>query len=118
MVLFLGVCRALKAMHQYRVGKAPGGERSARDARKVREQAAKTDEEAQDEVEANSGRRRDRRQMTMDEVEQEPLMDGEVTRSQDGVPPGEVRAYAHRDIKPGKLSIRRTPSTHPLVQTL
>ena len=105
MVLFLGVCRALKAMHQYRVGKAPGGERSARGARKVREEAARADEEAeeevQEEVEANSGRRRDRRQMTMEEVEQEPLMEGEVTRSQEGVPTGEVRAYAHRDIKPG-----------------
>ncbi|KAF2235070.1 kinase-like protein [Viridothelium virens] len=93
MVLFLGVCRALKAMHQYRVGKAPGGERSARGARKV------------DEVEANSGRRRGRRQMTMEEVEQEPLMEGEVTRSQEGVPEGEVRAYAHRDIKPGNIMI-------------
>ncbi|KAL9074925.1 MAG: hypothetical protein Q9157_004195, partial [Trypethelium eluteriae] len=49
MVLFLGVCRALKAMHQYRVGKAPGGERSARGARKVREEAARADEEAQEE---------------------------------------------------------------------
>jgi len=29
-------------------------------------------------------------------------MDGEVIMSQDGVAPGETRAYAHRDIKPGK----------------
>jgi len=36
-----------------------------------------------------------------DEEQQEPLMEGEVTMSQDGVAPGEIRAYAHRDIKPG-----------------
>jgi serine/threonine kinase 16 len=104
MVLFLGVCRALKAMHQYRVGGAPGGQKSRKKAGKVRQEGAQADEEAQEEVEANSGRRlqRDRRQMTMEEVEQEPLMEGEVMRSQEGVPKGEVRAYAHRDIKPGK----------------
>ena len=30
-------------------------------------------------------------------------MEGEVTMAQEGVGEGEVRAYAHRDIKPGML---------------
>lgn len=29
-------------------------------------------------------------------------MEGEVTRAQEGVGEGELRAYAHRDIKPGR----------------
>ncbi|KZF26007.1 kinase-like protein [Xylona heveae TC161] len=85
MVLFLGVCKALKAMHQYRVKGQPGGEESQGKARRVRQQAAEADDEALDEV---------------------PLMmEGEVTRSQEGVEPGQERAYAHRDIKPGNIMI-------------
>merc|ERR1711964_155356 len=34
-----------------------------------------------------------------------PLMEDEVTQSQEGMAPGEVRAYAHRDIKPGNIMI-------------
>ncbi|KAI9701658.1 MAG: hypothetical protein M1820_006429 [Bogoriella megaspora] len=112
MVLFLGVARALKAMHQYRVGGAPGGKRSQRGAKKVRREAEAEDREAQEEVEANQGRRRLRREMTAEEEMEEPLMEGEVTMSQEGVPEGEVRAYAHRDIKPGNIMIDddgRTP---------
>ena len=78
MVLFLGVCRALQAMHYYKVKGGPGGENSQRKAKQIRREAAAEDEE-----------------------QQEPLMEGEVTMSQDGVAPGEIRAYAHRDIKPG-----------------
>ncbi|KAI9834775.1 MAG: hypothetical protein M1819_002861 [Sarea resinae] len=108
MVLFLGVCRALKAMHQYRVKGAPGGERSQGKAKRVREEAQRADDEAESEVAAagrgsrrgGGGRDRDR-----DDVEQEPLMEGEVTRSQEGVEPGQERAYAHRDIKPGNIMI-------------
>ncbi|KAL9093846.1 MAG: hypothetical protein Q9165_003769 [Trypethelium subeluteriae] len=55
MALFLGVCRALKAMHRYRVGKAPGGKGGVRGARKVREEAARADEEAEEEVRGAEG---------------------------------------------------------------
>lgn len=44
------------------------------------------------------------------DVEQTPLMEDEITQSQDGVDPRAIRAYAHRDIKPGtqcKLSKAR-----------
>lgn len=97
MVLFLGVCKALNAMHNYRVQGGPGGLNSLKKARQAREEAEEADDDAAAEVRgARHGRERD-----PDSEQQEPLMDGEVTRSQDGLAPGQVRAYAHRDIKPG-----------------
>ncbi|KAL7629328.1 Serine/threonine-protein kinase env7 [Parahypoxylon ruwenzoriense] len=89
MRLFLGVCKALKSMHQYRgprggermeMGNAKSGEgRGARQKRNKAVAAADAD----------------------DETEQaRPLMvDEEV------VAPGERRSYAHRDIKPGNIMI-------------
>lgn len=93
MQLFLGVCKALKAMHQYKMRGGPGGDRAAAKARRVREEAAAADREAAREAGADE-----------DEAA-EPLMEagGEITRSQDGVASGQIRAYAHRDIKPGML---------------
>jgi serine/threonine kinase 16 len=102
MVLFLGVCKALKAMHNYRVQGGPGGVNSQKKARRIRAEAARADDDAEDEAD-RMGRQRDR-EVDPDSEQQEPLMDGQVTRSQEGVAPGEIRAYAHRDIKPGKLS--------------
>ncbi|EOD50465.1 serine threonine protein [Neofusicoccum parvum] len=78
MILFLGVCRALKAMHQYKVKAEEAGSR--------RQQKSRMADDDEDEA-------------------AEPLMDDEVTASQDGVAPGEQRAYAHRDIKPGNIMI-------------
>ena len=95
MQLFLGVCKALKAMHQYKVRGGPGGERSAAKARRVRDEAEAADRQAA-------------REAGMDEDEAaEGLLEaeGEITRSQDGVAPGQVRAYAHRDIKPGMIPL-------------
>ncbi|KAF2459802.1 kinase-like domain-containing protein [Lineolata rhizophorae] len=107
MVLFLGVCRALKAMHQYKVKGGPGGERSQGRAKRVREEAARADAEAA----VRAGREDDE-----DEVAQ-PLMEGEVTMSQEGVAPGGERAYAHRDIKPGNIMIDDDGST-PILMDL
>lgn len=92
MVLFLGVCKALKAMHDYKVGGPPGGVNSQKKAKRARGQAAEADRDATAEVGG-------------DAEDEQPLMDGEVTRSQEGVAPGEIRAYAHRDIKPGNIMI-------------
>lgn len=86
MVLFLGVCRALQAMHYYKVKGGPGGAESQKKAKQVRDEAAKADQD-------------------LDSEQQEPLMEGEVTRSQEGVAAGDIRAYAHRDIKPGNIMI-------------
>lgn len=103
MVLFLGVCSALKAMHNYKVRGGPGGANSQNNAKKVRADAARADQEAEEEVESRRGRQRGRgRETDPDSEQQEPLMDGEVTMSQEGIAPGGARAYAHRDIKPGR----------------
>lgn len=109
MVLFLGVARALKAMHQYRVKSGSGGPGAVKKARAVRQEGADMDRDAA----RKAKQRRRRKEFTEDEeeegddpdrrdIEQEPLMAGEVTKSQEGVEEGEIRAYAHRDIKPGK----------------
>lgn len=103
MVLVRGVCLALRAMHKYKVGGAPGGEESRRKARRVRSEAEQADEEAAEEAEA--------RGLHAEEDDQEPLMESEVTRAQDGVAPGGERSYAHRDIKPGKFRLICGPCT-------
>ncbi|KAL8774715.1 MAG: hypothetical protein Q9209_000654, partial [Squamulea sp. 1 TL-2023] len=97
MILFLGVAKALKAMHQYRVKGAPGGAQSRQNAKNVRQEAEEADKDAARKARA---RRKDA-DMDEEDIEQEPLMNGEVTRSQEGVGDGELRAYAHRDVKPG-----------------
>ena len=105
MVLFLGVTRALKAMHQYRVKGAPGGAQAQRKARGVRQEAAEADEDAARKAHSRKGLRSKSRERDQEDIEQEPLMEGEVTRSQEGMAEGEVRAYAHRDVKPGRSSL-------------
>lgn len=105
MVLFLGVSRALKAMHQYRVKRGPGGPGAQKKAKGVRKEAAEADQDAM--KKAKQRRRNTATGDDQEDVEQEPLMDGEVTRSQEGVAEGEVRAYAHRDIKPGIRQLTR-----------
>lgn len=98
MVLFLGVCKALKVMHYYKVA---GGASNQQRAKNIRGKAAQADHDAEEEVEQRRGRQKGR-EVDPDSEQQEPLMDGEVTISQEGVAPGEIRAYAHRDIKPGR----------------
>lgn len=89
-------------MHQYRVKGAPGGAGAQSKAKAVRTEAAEQDLDAVRKV-----KQKRRKTVGLEEdgdVEQEPLMDGEVTRSQEGVEEGAIRAYAHRDIKPGKFT--------------
>jgi serine/threonine kinase 16 len=107
MTLFLGVCKALKAMHQYKVAGGPGGPGAQKRAKRVRAEAQDADEDAAQEVQRQRRRQRDA-ERDDEEVENEPLMEGEVTRSQEGVAPGQLRSYAHRDIKPGSLPILPT----------
>jgi len=95
MVLMLGVARALKSMHQYRV---KSGAAATQKAKMVRSEGEVADENAAL-ARGKTARRATRRDD--DDTEQEPLMDGEVTISQEGVEEGDFRPYAHRDIKPG-----------------
>ncbi|KAJ9271587.1 hypothetical protein DTO212C5_2379 [Paecilomyces variotii] len=109
MQLMLGVAKALKAMHQYRVNRnAP----TTRKAKAIRKEGEDADEDTA--VKAGKPKRRPTRRMEAkpEEDEEEPLMDDEVTRSQEGVQEGDFRPYAHRDIKPGNIMIDddgRTP---------
>ncbi|KAL4902562.1 hypothetical protein BDW74DRAFT_169459 [Aspergillus multicolor] len=98
MVLMLGVAQAMRAMHLYRVksGSAP-----TRKAKAVRREGADAD------ADMRMGKGKGRASQPDDEgdSENEPLMDDEVTQSQEGVEDGNLRPYAHRDIKPGNIMI-------------
>jgi serine/threonine kinase 16 len=98
MALMLGVAKALKSMHQYKVRSGS----ATRQAKGVRREGEQADEELARKV--GKPKRRNTHGVD-DDVEQEPLMDDEVTRSQEGVGEGEFRPYAHRDIKPGAYLI-------------
>ncbi|KAA8642261.1 hypothetical protein EYZ11_006668 [Aspergillus tanneri] len=100
MVLMLGVATALRSMHQYRV---KGGTGPTWKAKAV----GREGEEADAEVAMRMGKpkRRPSQKKEDEDEENEPLMDDEVTRSQEGVQEGGLRPYAHRDIKPGNIMI-------------
>lgn len=97
-VLMVGVARALKAMHQYKV---KGGANTNKRGKRSRRTAA---EESEDTA-ARMGGRRTGKNRNDDDTEQEPLMDGELSRNQEGVDEGDFRPYAHRDIKPGIFTL-------------
>ncbi|KAL9003157.1 MAG: hypothetical protein Q9188_003961 [Gyalolechia gomerana] len=115
MVLFLGVARALRAMHQYRV--EGGSARARREAKSVRREGEEADKDAVRKAKRAKGKDAVDIDHDEEDVEQEPLMNGEVTRSQEGVEEGQIRAYAHRDIKPGNIMISDS-GTSPILMDL
>ncbi|KAH8890956.1 kinase-like protein [Thozetella sp. PMI_491] len=90
MLLFLGVCRALKHMHEYH-GRPAGAERM--------EMHINGDDEG-----GRPKRGKGRQETGADEddetEQQRPLM-----AEEENVAAGEMRSYAHRDIKPGNIMI-------------
>jgi serine/threonine kinase 16 len=97
MLLFLGVCRAMRDMHLYRGGAGAGGGAeggtSARERMEMRADGA--DENARSAKGTTSRADED------DETEQQrPLMTDDERLP--AVAPGAMRSYAHRDIKPGE----------------
>ena len=123
MSLMLGVCRALKAMHQYKVRGGPGqgaGSGSRAKARAVREEAAEEDMDAAARRSKMKGKRRtmdDSQPPQQDEAEQPLMTGGEVTQSLEGVEKGARRAYAHRDIKPANIMLSDDGTT-PILMDL
>lgn len=97
MVLILGVADALRSMHQYRV---KNGAASTRKVKAVRREGEEADDERT--MQMKPKRRASHRVPENEDEENEPLMDDEVTRSQEGVEDGDLRPYAHRDVKPGE----------------
>ncbi|KAI1907216.1 Serine/threonine-protein kinase env7 [Ophidiomyces ophidiicola] len=91
MTLMLGVANALRSMHRYRVNTG-----TISKSRTTRERGGAAD---------LSPRKMSRRVGEDEDTEQEPLMDGEVVQSQEGMEEGDYRPYAHRDIKPGNIMI-------------
>lgn len=96
MRLFLGVCRALRHMHQYR-GPA-GGER-------MEAGNAKAGEEDVDDpaVARKTGRGGRNRAVAATDADDETEQARPLMVDQQVVAPGERRSYAHRDIKPGTI---------------
>lgn len=84
MVLFRGVCEGLREMHNYRVAK---GRRKK--ARGVREEA---------------GGKRGKTPVPEDGEEERGFLENEPSLAAEGREEGEVRSYAHRDVKPGMVS--------------
>lgn len=100
MMLMLGVANALEAMHQYRVKSGTSSTRKAKGIRREGEDA-----DAERSMQMKPKRRPSQMHGDDEDEENEPLMDDEVTRSQEGVQDGGLRPYAHRDIKPGNIMI-------------
>lgn len=100
MMLMLGVANALQSMHQYRV---KSGAPSTRKAKGVRREGEEADAERT--MQMKPKRRPSQMHGDDEDEENEPLMDDEVTQSQEGVQDGGLRPYAHRDIKPGNIMI-------------
>ena len=92
-------------MHQYRVRSTNPNASSRSAAKAIRNEAASADADTL---------RRAKRTMTAEQTHQSdlaseqeaPLMSGgEVSMSTEGKSPGDIRAYAHRDIKPGNIML-------------
>ncbi|OAA82643.1 Protein kinase-like domain protein [Akanthomyces lecanii RCEF 1005] len=103
MNLFLGVCKALRAMHDYH---APPAERM--------QMGNEADDHPGQSNSGRGGRSSTKRTEEDEETEQErPLMESENQIGQGG----KTKAYAHRDIKPGNIMIDDSGS-NPILMDL
>ena len=107
MILFLGVARALKVMHQYKFKGEQASSQGLRNAREIRQEAGHNDEDTLRVAKELRGRGK----QDQEEIENQPLMEDETVRSQEGAPDGILHAYAHRDIKPGMLPMQQASRT-------
>lgn len=98
MLLFLGVCKALRAMHEYQPAPAE------------RMQMGREEDHDENAASARPGGRkmgtRGKRTEEQEQGEQErPLMDSGPNRIEGESRGGKIKSYAHRDIKPGNIMI-------------
>ncbi|WYZ34783.1 hypothetical protein EsH8_I_001059 [Colletotrichum jinshuiense] len=120
MLLFLGICKALKEMHQYTGGGAGGqpagiermemgnGDEEDQGAGPKRKKSGKKNKGGKRVASMAAAQGAD----DDDESEQQrPLMEGETPGS------GDVKSYAHRDIKPGNIMIDDSGS-NPILMDL
>ncbi|VUC28399.1 unnamed protein product [Clonostachys rosea] len=92
MTLFLGVCKALRAMHKY---KTPV------------ERMEMGDEASHQEQNSKGGTSSKRTELEEEGEQERPLMEAENSVRNSG-PGGKTQSYAHRDIKPGNIMIDDT----------
>lgn len=105
MHLFLGVCKALKYMHNY---KAPsGGERMEMGNAKAGEENVK----------GRKGRGKRNKAVAAADADDETEQARPLMINEEVVAPGEQRSYAHRDIKPGNIMIDDSGS-QPIIMDL
>ncbi|KAI1187112.1 serine/threonine protein kinase/TGF-beta stimulated factor [Nemania serpens] len=104
MHLFLGVCKAMKAMHQYRAPR--GGER-------METGRAKPDEDAG----GPNGRPKRNRAVAAADADDETEQARPLMIEEQSIAPGQQRSYAHRDIKPGNIMIDDSGS-QPIIMDL
>ncbi|KAI0432989.1 serine/threonine protein kinase/TGF-beta stimulated factor [Xylaria sp. FL1042] len=105
MHLFLGVCKALKYMHQYRAPR--GGERMEMGNAKAGEE----------DLEGPNGRPKRNRAIAAADVDDETEQARPLMVEEQVVAPGQQRSYAHRDIKPGNIMIDDSGS-QPIIMDL
>ncbi|KOS18819.1 Serine/threonine-protein kinase ppk13 [Escovopsis weberi] len=106
MMLFLGVCKALRAMHEYRPGPAERMQmgREEDDHHRLDTGAGAGSGSAPSSRAAGKklGTRGKRTEADEEGEQERPLMENE---SQIGEGRARIRSYAHRDIKPGNIMI-------------
>ncbi|KAI1821266.1 serine/threonine protein kinase/TGF-beta stimulated factor [Xylaria intraflava] len=105
MHLFLGVCKSLRYMHEYRAPR--GGER-------MEMGNAKGGEE---DVRGSNGKSKRNRAVAAADADDETEQTRPLMLEEQVVAPGQQRSYAHRDIKPGNIMIDDSGS-QPIIMDL
>ncbi|KAI2638145.1 serine/threonine protein kinase/TGF-beta stimulated factor [Xylaria nigripes] len=105
MHLFLGVCKALRHMHQYRAPR--GGERMEMGNARAGE----------DEMGIPNGKSKRNRAVAAADADDETEQARPLMMEEQVVAPGQKRSYAHRDIKPGNIMIDDSGS-QPIIMDL
>ncbi|RKF57137.1 Serine/threonine-protein kinase ENV7 [Erysiphe neolycopersici] len=105
MVLFLGVCRALKAMHNF--GERDG-QKENNENKKINKHNNSSDLSVNQELNSKNEQKdeaHEAKDNASDSEQQNLLSEESLALDHEENLPGKVEAYAHRDIKPGNIMI-------------